>query len=74
MQLVVNTAGTFITQRDACFRPKQQDRVMDVSPVKAESIVVSKQALLSSQAVVTVLEHNLDVIFHDRCGDPMGRI
>lgn len=74
MQLVINTPGTFLTQKDECFRLKQQEKVMDVSPLKVESIVVSNQAMITSQAVVLALEHNIDVVFLDKYGDPVGRI
>lgn len=74
MQLVVNTPGTFISQKDECFRLKQQEKVFDISPLKVESIVISNQAMVSSQAVVLALEHNIDVVFLDKYGDPMGRI
>jgi hypothetical protein len=39
MQLVINSPGTFITQKDECFRLKQKDKVFDISPLKVESIV-----------------------------------
>ncbi|MBM4288749.1 MAG: hypothetical protein FJ135_11520 [Deltaproteobacteria bacterium] len=74
MQLVINTPGSFLTQKDACFRLKLQDRVMDVSPLKVETIVITNQAMISSQAVVLALEHNIDIIFLDGYGDPVGRI
>jgi CRISP-associated protein Cas1 len=38
MQLVINTPGTFITQKDECFRLKQKEKILDVSPLKVESI------------------------------------
>jgi CRISPR-associated protein Cas1 len=63
MQLVINSPGTFITQKDECFRLKQKERVFDISPLKVESIVISNQAMISSQAVIQALEHNIDVIF-----------
>ena len=74
MQLVINTPGTFITQKDECFRLKQKEKQFDISPVKVESIVISNQAMISSQAVVLALEHNIDIIFVDTYGDPVGRI
>lgn len=74
MQLVINTPGTFITQKDECFRLKQGEKSFDVSPLKVESIVISNQAMISTQAVVLALEHNIDVVFLDRYGDPVGRI
>ncbi len=74
MQLVINTPGTFITQKDGCFRLKQQEKAFDISPLKVESIVISNQAMITSQAVAMALEHNIDVIFLDKYGDPVGRI
>ena len=74
MQLVINTPGTFVTQKDECFRLKQKEKVFDISPLKVESIVISNQAMLSTQAVVLALEHNIDIIFLDKFGDPLGRV
>jgi len=74
MQLVVNTPGTFITQKDACFRLKQREKVMDISPFKVESIIISNQVMISSQAIVLALEHKIDIVFLDSYGDPIGRV
>lgn len=74
MQLVINTPGTFVTQKDECFRLRQQERTFDVSPLKVESIVISNQAMISTQALVLALEHNIDVVFLDKYGDPVGRV
>ena len=74
MQVVINTPGTFLTQKDECFRLKQQEKVFDISPLKVESFVISNQAMVSSQAVVLALEHNIDIVFVDKYGDPVGRV
>lgn len=74
MQLVINTPGTFITQKDECFRLKQKERVFDISPLKVESIVISNQAMLSTKAIALALEHNIDIVFLDKFGDPLGRV
>lgn len=74
MQLVINTPGTLITQKNGVLRLKQQDRTADISPLKVESIVISNQAMISTQAVVLALEHNIDIVFLDGFGDPVGRI
>jgi len=74
MQLVINTPGTFLTQKDECFRLRQQERTFDVSPLKVESIVISNQAMISTQALVLALENNIDVVFLDKYGDPVGRV
>jgi len=74
VQIVINTPGTFLTQKDECFRLKHKDKVFDISPLKLESIVISNQAMISTQAIALALEHNIDVIFLDKYGDPVGRV
>jgi len=74
MQLVISTPGTFITQKDECFRLKQQERTFDISPSKVGSLVVTNQAIISTQAVALALEHNIDVIFMDDHGAPIGLV
>lgn len=39
-----------------------------------ESLIISNQAMISSQAIILSLEHNIDVVFLDSFGDPVGRI
>jgi len=74
MQVVINTPGTFITQKDECFRLKQKEKRFDISPLKVESLVVSNQAMITTQAIALALEHNIDIIFLDGFGDPIGRV
>lgn len=74
MQLVINTPGTYLTQKEECFCLRQKEKSFDISPLKVESIVISNQAMISTQAIALALEHNTDIIFLDRFGDPVGRI
>lgn len=74
MQLFVNSPGTLIKQKDGCFRLSHKDKHLDISPEKLESIIITNKALLSTQAVVLALENNIDFIFLDSRGDPMGRV
>ena len=74
MQLVITSPGTYLTQKDECFRLKNEDRVVDVSPLKVESIVICNQAMITTQVMNLALEHNIDVIFLDKFGDPVGRV
>ena len=74
MQLFINTPGTVVRQKDECFRLKQADRTCDISPQKVESMIVSNKILISSQAIALALSHNIDVIFLDSYGDPVGRV
>jgi len=74
MYLVINTPGTYITQKDGCFQLKNEDKRFDISPQKVESIIISNKAMITSQAVVAALENNIDIIFLDKHGNPIGRI
>lgn len=74
MQLVINTPGTFITCKERCFHLKQDEKKFDISPVKVESIIISNKAMITTQAICMALEHNIDVVFLDGYGDPIGRV
>ena len=74
MQLVINTPGVLIKQKDECIQLKQGDRVFDISPLKVESIIISNKALISTQVINMAMKHNIDIIFLDEHGDPAGRV
>ncbi len=74
MQLVINSPDTFITQKDGCFQLKNENKRFDISPQKVESIIITNKAMITSQAVVADLENNIDIIFLDAFGHPIGRI
>jgi len=63
MQLVINSPGTYITQKDGCFQLKNDDNRLEISPQKIESIVISNKAMITTQAVVAALENNIDIVF-----------
>ncbi len=74
MQLVINSPGTFITCKEECFRLKQEEKKFDISPLKVESIIISNKAMITTQAIAMALEHNIDVVFLNGYGDPIGRV
>ena len=74
MQLVINSAGTYITQKDGLFRLKNKDKRFDISPLKIESIIISNQAMITTQAIATAMENNIDIVFLNGYGDPIARI
>lgn len=74
MQLFIKTPGTLIRQKDECFRLQSGDNRCDISPMKIESIVISNKALISTQAIALALANNIDVVFLDAYGDPVGRV
>ena len=39
MQFIIDTPGTFITQKDGCFHLKQQEKVFNIIPCKTATKV-----------------------------------
>ncbi|CAN2040606.1 CRISPR-associated endonuclease Cas1 [Candidatus Magnetomoraceae bacterium gMMP-15] len=74
MQFFIFTPGTLIKQKDECFRFQKGDKKFDTSPMKIESLIISNKAMISTQAILLALENNIDVIFLDSYGDPVGRV
>jgi|GEM_PF-5356224 CRISPR-associated protein Cas1 len=42
--------------------------------MKVESIIISNKAMISTQAISLALENNIDLVFLDRYGFPIGRV
>jgi CRISPR-associated protein Cas1 len=63
-----------IKQKDECFRIQNEANKMDIAASKVESIILSNKAMITTQSIVLALENNIDVIFLDNYGDPLGRV
>jgi CRISP-associated protein Cas1 len=63
-----------IKQKDECFLFQNRDKKLDLSPMKVESILISNKAMISTQAISLALENNIDLVFLDRYGFPIGRV
>jgi CRISPR-associated protein Cas1 len=79
MQLHLNTYGTYLHVKDAMFdvRKKQGDGSWSSTPVaahKVKSVWMGKGTALSSEAVALALRHNVDIVFLEGNGQPMGRV
>jgi CRISP-associated protein Cas1 len=79
MQLHINTYGTYLHVKDAMFdvRKKQDDGSWSsqvVAAHKVKSVWMSKGTALSSDAVALALRNNVDIVFLERGGQPLGRI
>lgn len=74
MELVINTYGSYLQKNGDCFRVKVDDRVFDVSVKKVSSIMITTSAYITTDAVKMAMDHNIDVIFLDKYGDPYGRV
>lgn len=81
MQLYLNTYGTYLHVKDAMFEiriPAEEKgapaRIEHLAAHKVKGIVMSTSAALSTDAVVLALKNNVDIVFSDAYGQPMGRV
>ncbi|MBV6440413.1 MAG: CRISPR-associated endonuclease Cas1 [Saprospiraceae bacterium] len=80
MQLHLNTYGAYLHVKDAMFdiRRKQEDGTWASAPGvaahKVKSIWLGPGTALSSDAVTLALRHNIDIVFLENNGQPLGRV
>ena len=74
MQLVINTYGSYLRKSGDCFLVKTEDKSIEISVKKVDSIMIATSAYLSTDALKMAIENNIDVIFLDEFGDPYGRV
>ena len=74
MELILNTFGTYLTKDNNTFMVIHKDGKQRIDPTKLKSISISKGAQISSDAALLAIEHQIDVFFVDRGGNPQGRI
>ncbi len=79
MQLHLNSYGLYLHVKDAMFdvRKKQLDGAWAsnlVAAHKVKSIWLNKGTALSSDAVALALQHNVDIVFLENNGTPLGRV
>ncbi len=79
MQLYLNSYGTYLHVRDAMFEvrvPQEEGPAHKhhFAAHKVTSIIMTTSAALSTDAVRLALQNNIDIIFADSSGFPLGRI
>jgi CRISP-associated protein Cas1 len=74
MELYLNTYGTYLHKRGDLFEIKVGDQKKAVSAQRISSIIISNAAQITTDAIQLALEHNIDILFLDKYGDPYGRI
>ena len=74
MQLVINTYGSYLKKNGDLFVVKNEDKVIENSAKKVNSIMITTSAYLSTDALKLAIENNIDVIFLDEYGDFFGRV
>jgi len=74
MQLVINSFGAYLHKTDEMFVIKTDDKTTSVSADKVDSILISTAATITTDAISLAIERNIDVVFLNNFGDPIGRI
>ncbi len=74
MQLVINTRGAYLKKEKNCFLVKNDDKSLEVSADKVDSILISTSATITTDAIEFAVENNIDIVFLDFNGNPYGRV
>lgn len=74
VNLVLTTFGTYLHRRGEMFLIKVKEERKEVSARKVRSILITTGASLSTDAIELALQKNIDVIFLDKFGAPLGRV
>lgn len=81
MQLYINTYGAYVHVTDEMFEirvPEKKDsktyKKQHFAAKKVKSIILPKAAALSTDAVFLALKFNVDIVFVEYNGQPIGRI
>ena len=74
MELVLNTYGTSLVKDNDTFLVIHPDGKQRIHPSGIKSIVIAKGANITSDAALLAIEHEIEVLFVDKAGNPKGRI
>ena len=74
MELVLNTFGTSLSRDNEAFVITHKDGRQRIPVVGIKSIQISRGAQITSDAVMLAIENEIEVIFMDKGGTPVGRV
>lgn len=74
MDIILNTFGTTLQKENEMFLVATREGRQFIAPDRVKSISISKGARISSDAALLALEHEIDVLFVDNSGKPVGRL
>jgi CRISPR-associated protein Cas1 len=74
MELVLNTFGTSLIKENNNFVVVHKDGRQLISPSAVKTISISKGAKISSDAALLAIEYEIDVLFVENSGKPVGRL
>lgn len=74
MELVLNTYGVALSRDNEGFVIVHNDDKQRIATVGIKSIQISKGAQITSDAVLLAIENEIEILFMDKSGNPMGRV
>ena len=74
MELILNTYGVSLNRDNEGFVITTADGKQRIPAVGIDSIQISRGAQITSDAVMLAVEREIEVMFMDRAGKPIGRI
>ena len=74
MELVLNTFGTSLSRDNEGFVITHKDGRQRLPVVGIKSIQISKGAQITSDAVMLAIENEIEIMFMDKSGKPVGRV
>ncbi len=77
MQLVINTYGTYVHVKDELFEVRLKkdgkEEKHHFASQKVTSILLSKGAAISTDAIILAMKNNIDIVVFEYDGQPVGR-
>lgn len=74
MELVLNTFGTSLSRDNEGFVITHKDGRQRIPVVGIKTIQISRGAQITSDAVMLAIENEIEVLFMDKTGNPIGRV
>ncbi|MDR0891130.1 MAG: CRISPR-associated endonuclease Cas1 [Mediterranea sp.] len=74
MDLILSTFGTALTKDNDCFVVVTKEGKRRIAPADVRSIQIHRGTQISSDAALLAIEHEVEVLFVDKGGKPLGRV
>ncbi len=74
MDLIINTFGTALSRDNNCFVILHKDGKQRIPVQGIASIQISKGAQITSDAVLLAIENEIEILFLNNAGEPIGRV
>ena len=74
MDLILNTFGTSLNKDNEAFVIHHKDGKQRIPPDGIKSIQISRGAQITSDAVIFAIEKEIEILFLDNAGNPIGRV